>query len=81
MWKDSGRLDGGEGGEHRELCVETKACTNRPPPCLAGDDIRIQRQTKLQIKTRRRQIQSHMQGGQRDNERESWRARQTEECQ
>lgn len=60
MWKDSERLVGGRGGEHRELCVETKACTNRPPPCLAGDDIRIQRQTKLQIKTRRRQIQSPM---------------------
>lgn len=60
MWKDSERLDGGRGGEHRELCVETKASTNRPPPRLAGDDIRIQRQTKLQIKTRRRQIQRPM---------------------
>jgi len=53
MRKDSERLDGGRGGEHREICVETKACTNRPPPRLAGDDLRIQRQTKLQIKTRR----------------------------
>lgn len=36
----------GEGGEHRELCVETKACTNRPPPRLAGDDMRIRKANK-----------------------------------